>query len=461
MNAAPLDLLITDGEVFTLDPSFTVHRGGAVGIRGGSIAGVWAAGGVPQVRASRVIDAGGCAVLPGLVNAHTHLAGCVFRGVLDEGVGGQGLYRVGFPMEQRLTRDDIVWLGRLGIIEVLLAGCTTVNDIYYFPDALATAAEEAGIRAVLANKIFDADLPAIGGGVYRRDVHAGLMRLRENETLIERWHGAAGGRISCRVGTHATDTCSIDLLREGRRLANETGVGLHIHVAQSSREVDHVVSTHGCSPVRYLEGLDFLGPDVIAVHCTRVEPSDIAVLAQTQTRYAHCPTMYPRRGYYPPFRAIQEAGVVTGFGTDWIRMDPWDGMRQAMNAVRLLTEDPDALQAREALAFFTIEAARILGLEAEIGSLEPGKRADAILVDLQRPHLQPFYGSAAGLVYNVNGSDVETVIVDGRVVVEHGRCLTLDAQQTLGEVVARIPGYELGLRQLVEAAQSAGEHQIH
>jgi len=450
-NERPLDLLITDADVFTLNREFTVHRGGSVGIRDDRVAGVWPAHDVPPVAAQRTIDAGGHALLPGFVNAHTHVAGCVFRSVLDEGVGGQGLYRVGFPMEQRLTRDDIACLGRLGVLEVLLAGCTTINDIYYAPEVLADTVDAAGLRAVLANKIFDADLPAIGSGVYRRDVPAGRRRLEENATLIERWHGAAGGRITCRVGTHATDTCSTELLLDAHRLSRARGVGLHIHVAQSAREVAHIGQTHGTSPVRYLERLGFLGPDVIAVHCTFVEPDDIGVLARTGIRYVHCPTMYPRRGVFPPLMAIRGAGVVTGFGTDWVRMDPWVGMRQAINAVRLLARDPDLLTAREALVLSTIEAARVLGLDHEIGSIEPGKKADLILVDLRRPNLQPFYGTAAGLVYNVHGSDVATVIIDGRIVVEDGRCLTLDTAAVLNEVAARLPGYERELLRLAQA----------
>jgi len=449
----PLDLLITHADVFTLDGDFAVHRGGSVGIRGDRIAGIWRADDVPPGAAQRTIDASGHALLPGFVNAHTHVAGCVFRGVLDEGVQGQGLYRVGFPMEQRLTRDDIACLGRLGALEVLLAGCTTINDIYYFPEALAETAEAAGLRAVLANKVFDADLPAIGEGAYRRDARAGRQRLDQNAALIERWHGAAGGRITCRVGTHATDTCSAELLLDAQRLSRAYRVGLHIHVAQSAREVAHIDQTHGTSPVRYLERLGVLGPDVIAVHCTFVEPDDIRVLAHTQTRYAHCATMYPRRGVFPPLAAILDAGVVTGFGTDWVRMDPWVGMRQAINAVRLLARDPDLLTAREALALSTIEAARVLGLDHEIGSIEPGKKADLMLVDLRRPHLQPFYGTAAGLVYNVHGRDVDTVIIDGRIVVEGGRCLTLDAAAVLNEVTARLPGYERELLRLAHASR--------
>jgi 5-methylthioadenosine/S-adenosylhomocysteine deaminase len=440
LDSPELDLLITGGDVFTLDPQFTVVRGGSVGISEGKIAGIWSRDDMPQGTACEVLDVTGSAVLPGIVNAHTHIAGCVFRGVLED-YSGSGLYDVAFPFEQRLAREDIALLARLGIAEVLRGGCTTINDIYYYPDILASVIEETGMRAILANKVFDAELPLIAAGKYERNLDAGRQRLSDNAGLIEKWNGRAGGRITCRVGAHATDTCSRSLLKEAGQLAEQSGVGLHIHVAQSSVEVDYTVNAYGRSPVHLLGDLELLGPSTVVVHCTWVDDDDITLLATSDTHYVCCPVIYPRRGYFPPLQKIVSKGIITGFGTDWIRMDPWDGMRQAVNAVRMLTRDPRAISAQDVLSRSTREAAKTLGLDKEIGSLQVGKKADVIVVNLQQSHIQPFYGAAAGLVYTVGSGDISTVVVDGVIIVREGRCLTVDLEGTLREVARRVPGY--------------------
>ncbi len=392
-------------------------------------------------RSERTTDVPWALILPGLVNAHTHLAAPIFRGLLDEGVMGRGLYDIAFPMEQLLEPDDIYWLGMLGCIEVLRAGCTTVNDIYYYADRLADAIDEIGVRAVLAEKVFDAELPRVGQGDYRRSAERRRRKLKANLELIERRHGSADGRIRCLIGTHATDTCSEELLREAMAQAEQLGVGLHIHVAQSPTEMKYIEETQGCTPVEYLDRLGFLGSRTLAIHCSNNSDSDIDRMAETGTRYACCPTIYPRRGRFPRLWEFLQRGVATGFGTDWIRMDPWEGMRNALAAVRTLTSDPEALPARELLSLHTMGSARVLGLEQDIGSLEAGKKADLILIDLQRPHIQPFYSTLPGVIYTVYPSDVHTVIVDGRTVVEGGKVVTVDEREVIDEVKARIPRY--------------------
>lgn len=388
-----------------------------------------------------VTDATGMVAMPGLVNVHTHLAAGLFRGLLDEGTRGRGLYDIAFPMEQLLDPEDIYWLGLLGCIEVLKAGCTTVNDIYYFADSLATATDECGLRAVLAEKIFDADLPSIGRGDYTRDRARGERKLQANVDLAQRWHGARGGRITCRMGTHATDTCSSDLLQAAAAEAKRLGIGLHIHVAQSPIEMDHVRTEHGRTPVEYLDYLGLLGPDTLAVHCSHNNDGDIDLMARSGTAYACCPTMYPKRGRFPRLGAFTERGIPTGFGTDWIRMDPWEGMRNAMCAVRILNQDPEALPSQELLYLQTQGSANALGMGDQIGSLSPGKRADVTVIDMRRPHTQPFYGATAGLLHTVYPSDVHTVIVDGKTVLEAGTTVGVDEDAVLIEVTKRAAKY--------------------
>lgn len=390
---------------------------------------------------TQVTDASGMVAMPGLVNVHTHLAAGIFRGLLDEGSKGRGLYDIAFPMEQRLEPDDIYWLGLLGCIEVLKAGCTTVNDIFYFADSLAQAVDTIGLRAVLAEKIFDVDLPRIGRGDYTRDRARGERKLAANVELIQRWHGAKGGLIGCRMGTHATDTCSSGLLSLASQEAQRLGVGLHIHVAQSPIEMDHIAATHGRTPVEYLNDLGLLRADTLSVHCSNNSDLDLDLMAETNTAYACCPTMYPRRGRFPRLGEFLSRGIRTGFGTDWIRMDPWEGMRNAMCAVRLMAGEPEALPSRELLDLQTMGSARALGMADDVGSLTRGKRADIVLIDMRRSHLQPFYGDVPGVLHSVYPSDVHTVFVEGNAVLRGGVVVGLDEASVVSEVGSRIGRY--------------------
>lgn len=440
---SPADHVIFNATVIPILAEGQVIARGFVAIRGNTIAAVGEMHEAePWLRTARQLtDASWAAVLPGLVNVHTHLAAGIFRGLLDEGTGGRGLYDIAFPMEGNLGSDDIYWLGLLGCIEVLKAGCTTANDIYYHALRLADAVDQVGLRAILAEKIFDADLARIGQGDYTRDRSRGTDKLAANVKLVEERHGSAEGRIQCRIGTHATDTCSTDLLRDAQKEAKQLRVGLHIHVAQSPIEMAHIREMHSRTPVEYLSDLGLLGSDTLAVHCSNNTDSDLDLMAQSNTAYACCPTMYPRRGRFPRLLEFRNRHIRIGFGTDWIRMDPWEGMRNTMSAIRLLNQDPELLPAAELLDLQTMGSARALGMEQEIGSLEVGKKADLILIDLRAAHLQPYYETLPGLFYSAYPSDVHTVIVDGRLVVKDRTVVTVDEATVLSEVQRRIPTY--------------------
>jgi 5-methylthioadenosine/S-adenosylhomocysteine deaminase len=241
------------------------------------------------------------------------------------------------------------------------------------------------------------------------------------------------------------------LLKRGRRLADEYGVGIHIHTAQSRTEVNHIRKTLGRSgSLEYLNDLGFLGDDVIAVHCTYVTDEGIRLMAETDTKYAICPSRFLRPGRSRPTKPLLEmleAGVITGLGTDWIRMDPWERMRAALRITG------EALGPTEVLRLATTGSARALGMEQEVGSLEVGKKADIILVDMQRPHLVPTYEDSliTELVHHVSGQDVETVIVDGQIILDRGAFQTVDEDAVLKEaqrtcdVVRRLASEKLGL----------------
>jgi len=437
------DLAVQGGYIMTLDGERPELEKGTILVEDGRVCRVVTGESHRPHRGVRSVDARGKLVMPGLVNAHTHLAGCVFRGLLDDWTyPSSGLHGLAFPMELELTRDDYYWLSLLGAVETARAGSTTISDMYHHSETVAEAAYEVGLRAVVAHKVYDCDLRAVGDGDYARSSHIRREKVRASVRLFENWHGRAGGRITCRVGAHATDTCSEGLLRDMRRMADEYGAGLHIHVAQSPGEVAYIRETHGMSPVAYLQQLGFLASDVQVVHLTEATGEDLDILRREGAVYAHCAPRYGRGGKYPPLKeAYLQRSVPTGFGTDWLRMDMWDGMRQTASNLGIFSGEGNLLSARDLLYLSTGGSARVLGMEEELGVLRPGAVADMILIDLDRPKLQPFYGTAQNIVFYVDGGDVDGVIVAGEEIVREGRCLHVDETEVVREVRERIPGF--------------------
>ena len=443
-----IDLLVRAEFLYPVTDGMPVIAGGEVAIVGDRI--VHAGAQLPDGswRAQRTIGGSGTAVLPGFVNCHCHTASTVFRSQTDDHAAKAALLEVAFRMEKDVSEDEWALLGEVGCAEMLRAGITTLNDIWYSPWHLANTVERCGLRAQIANKVFDVRLEALHRGDYSRHSDIGERRLRDGVAFVERWNGAAGGRISGRIGTHATDTCSAGLLREARAEANRLGVGMHIHAAQSLAETEHIRAAHGCGPVEYLRDVGMLAPDVVLAHLSFATDADLDATRESGARYAHCPTIYPRRGRYPRLEAIEARGIPTGFATDWMLNDPFEGMRNAINAMRLRLGTPDALSSERALWLHTMGAAQVLGMDDEIGSLEPGKKADLIMIDLDRPHLQPYYGGHSALVFYARASDVVTSIVDGQVVLEDGRPTRLDEERALRELAARTAGWRARLSAL-------------
>lgn len=434
-----IDLLVTAGFVYPMSPGFPVWRDGEVAVAGNRIVhagprqpdGTW--------RAKRRLGGPGMAVLPGFVNCHTHTASIVFRGRTDDNTRGLGLYDVAFRMEKSIGREEWRDLSWAGAAEMIRSGFTTVNDLWYAPDLLAEACVATGLRATIANKIFDVRLERLSAEDYTHYPEIGEARLREGIDFAERWHGREDGRILARLGPHASDTCAPALHRTIRAEADRLRLGLHVHTAQSRREVEEIGRRHGRGPLELLRELGVLGPDTTIAHLTFATDADLDAVASSGAHYAHCPTMYPRRGRYPRFQAIVDRGIQTGFATDWMQNDPFETMRYAISALRLIAGDADVMPCREALARITIEAAKTMGLEHEIGSLEAGKKADLIVVDLDRPHLQPFYGDYAALVFYARADDVATSVVDGRIVYDQGRLALVDEAPIRAALARHVP----------------------
>jgi 5-methylthioadenosine/S-adenosylhomocysteine deaminase len=439
----PNRLILRAGWVVPVDPGFAVIRDGEVVIEDGVVvsAGRAADGGgrtgrgpQGQPAGTTALDFPGHALLPGLVNVHTHVAGCLFRGLTEDRT--DGFYGLALPMERHLDAEATYLLSRLGIAEVLLNGCTVIHEIYHHAAATAQAAAELGVRAQLAMKVFDTDLASIGTGERLQIPAEGERRLQQNIELYDAWNDAADGRLQVRFGAHAADTCSPKLLAQITTEAQARRAGRHIHVAQSPEERDFMAAAQGTGSIEFLGDQDFLGPDVVVAHVTYATERGIELLAQTDTPVAHCPAIVAKRGRFAPVRALYEAGVRVGWGTDWVTMDPWDMMRFGISVTRLADRRIDLLSAREALWRLTMGSAGVLGIDDRVGSLEPGKQADLILVDLRQPHLAPLHDPVATLVYNASGRDVTHVMIGGKFVVAGRQLRTARTDEVVQEAQA-------------------------
>ena len=450
-----IDILVKAGFLYPVTEGMPVIPGAEVAIAGDRILHAGPAQPDGTWRAARTIGGPDTAVLPGFVNAHCHTGSLVFRSQTDDHEVKSALFDVAFRMEKDIPLEDWALLAELGCADMLRAGVTTLNDIWYCPEALAETVARCGLRAQIANKVFDVRLEALRDGDWTHHPAIGAQRLRHGVDFVQRWHGAAQGRITGRIGTHASDTCSAALHREARAEARRLGVGMHTHAAQSPGEVAQIQAAQGCGPLEFLRDIGLLDRDVVLAHLTYASDADLDAVAETGAGYAHCPTIYPRRGAYPRLEVIEARGIPTGFGTDWMQNDPFAGMRNAIQAMRLRLQDPAAMSCEQALWCHTLGAARVLGLDHEIGSLEPGKKADLILLDLAKPHLQPFYGAHAALVFYAGTGDVAVAIVDGRVVLEDGRPVALDEAGALRRLATRRDDWARQLRALGSRAVAA------
>ena len=436
----PVDLLVRADFLYPMSEGLPIIQGGEVAVRAGRV--LYAGPRHPDGswQATEVIEGRGKAVLPGLVNCHNHAASLIFRSQTD-GKSTVGLYKVAFRMEREITEDSWSLTGMVGCIDMIRSGITTMNDIWYNPDGLARAVEATGLRAFIANKVFDVKLENLMYDDYTRYPEIGEARLRDGVRFAEEWHGRTGGRIMARMGTHATDTCERGLHIEARREADRLGIGMHIHAAQSEREQTHIATNHGMGPLEYLRDIGLLREDVVCAHLLQVGPGDLAAMVETGAGYACCPGLYPRHGIFPDLQGMIDAGLNTGFGTDWMNNDPFDTMRSAMNVLRVNHRNDQVMPADQALWYQTMGSAKVLGLDHEIGSLEAGKKADLIMIDLERSHLQPYYGEYSALLYYAKSSDVITSVVDGQVVMREGRILGVDEGAVMRQISQALPGW--------------------
>ena len=424
-----VSLIVSGGTVVTMDATNRVIPDGAVAIDGFEIVGVDTAAGIGRrFRGRDAIDARGQIVLPGLINTHTHAPMVLYRGLADDLALMEWLEKYIFPAEAKTVSPEFVRAGtRLAALEMIQSGTTTYADMYYFEEEIARETKAAGLRAVLGQTVIqfpvaDARTPAEG--------------LSRAEAFIKAFKGDA--LITPAVAPHAMYTLDAATLRAARDLSRRHGVPTLIHVAETRDEVKNAQDQFKLSPVAYLDSLGFLGPGVLAAHGVWVTEPEVLLLRSRGVAVSHNPESNMKLASgTAPVPAYLKADVAIGLGTDGAAsnndLDMFEAMRMASLLHKLQSNDPRTVGARSALEMATIGGARVLGMADRIGSLEPGKRADLIVVSMAAARQTPLYDPISHMVYVTRGDDVRTTIVHGKVLMRDRRMLTLNETAILSE----------------------------
>lgn len=379
-------------------------------------------GQAPAGNYEKRIDAANHLVLPGFVNTHTHAAMTLLRGYADDLPLMEWLETKIWPLEDRLSAEDVYWGSMLAMVEMIKSGTTCFSDMYFFMDQTAKAVEQSGIRAVLSRGM-------VGVGPQAD------AALEESRALVSEWSGRGQGRISFMLGPHAPYTCPPEYLQRVMQLAEELNVGLHIHIAETRDECENIKQSYGRTPVAHLESLGLFKIPTLGAHCVHLTEEEIAILARYNVGVAHNPESNMKLASgIAPVPQMLKAGISVGLGTDGASSNNNLDMLQEMRSCALLHKvnhfDPTILPAYQALEMATVNGARALRLD-DIGTLAEGQKADIILVSLKEAHMIPRYDLIANLVYSAQASDVQTVIINGKIIMEDRKIKTFDEAEVL------------------------------
>ena len=428
-------LVVTNATVVTMDAASRVIDRGAVAIDGRDIVAVDTADAVAARFAGRdTIDAAGQVVLPGLVNTHTHAPMVLYRGLADDLALMEWLQKYIFPAEAKTVSPEFVRAGtRLAALEMIESGTTTYADMYYFEEEIARVTRAAGLRGILGQTIIQFPVP---------DAKTPADELARTERFLREFAG--DDLIVPAVAPHAMYTLDTKTLKAARALADREHAPVLIHLEETRDEMKTARQQYKATPVQYLDSIGFWGPRTLAAHGVWATAADIRILARRKVGVSHNPESNMKLASgTAPVSAMRRAGLAVGLGTDGAAsnndLDMFEAMRQAAFLHKLVTGDPRAMPARDALRMATIEGARALGMEQQIGSLEPGKRADLIAVSMASARQTPMYDPISHLVYVTRGDDVQTTIVNGRVLMRNRHVLTLDEAAVLAEARSWAP----------------------
>lgn len=398
-------------------------------VRGNRIEAILPSGQANPSQFRQVIRADGLLAMPGLINTHAHVPMVLWRG-LGEDVSIESWFNdYIWPLERNLTPQDVYWGMLLGLAEMIESGVTAVADHYWYMDEAAKAVEQAGTRALLGQAMFSSN---------------GMGQIEETARFAQRWDGKGDGRIRTILAPHAPYTCDDDFLTATAHKAQQLGLGIHIHVAETMSQTQASIERRGITPVKVLEETGVLEVPTILAHAIGATPADIEILMGHQVGIAHCPKTYLKLAMgYAPIIEFRTAGIPVGLGTDGAvsnnTLDIWESMRLLAMTQKERTHTPENLTIPQALWIATRESAIVYGQADTLGDLAAGKLADIILVDLGGMHHQPLHSVTTSLVYNARASDVQTVIVNGAVIMRDRRLLTIDKGAILDYIQSQLP----------------------
>jgi 5-methylthioadenosine/S-adenosylhomocysteine deaminase len=423
-----VDLIVNGGILVTMDGARRILYNGSVAVKGDSIVAVGPRAEIEsRYKAAQAIDARGKLVLPGFINGHTHAPMTLFRGLHDDVTLHDWLYKYIFPAEAKNVNEEFVrWGTRLAAAEQIRSGVTTFADMYYFEDAVAAETKAAGMRGVLGETFIDFPAP---------DNKTNAEMLAYTEKFLKKWQGDP--LIHAAPAPHSIYTCSKKTIQDAAELARKYHAPLLMHVAEMKKEWEDSEKANGMSPVQYLDKIGVLGPELVAAHCIFVDQADRKLLSDRQVGCVHNPSsnMMIASGV-APVPEMRAAGIAVGLGTDGPAgsnndLDLMEEIDLAAKLAKISKMDPLALNAKAVVEMATIDGARTLHMEKEIGSLETGKKADLVLISLDEPNAVPMYDIYAQIAYSLKASDVETVVIGGRVVMRERKLLTVDEPRVL------------------------------
>lgn len=374
-----------------------------------------------SIEVEREIDGKNKLAMPGLVNGHTHVGMSLLRNYADDVPLHEWLNEKIWPVEANLRDDDVYWGSLLSMVEMIESGTTAFCDMYFFMDKVGEALELSGMKGVLTRGLIEEQ----GGSQEKLD---------ETRELYNKWHGKGNGRIKVMVAPHAPYTCSTDFLMKSMDLAKDLNTGIHIHLSETKKEVEDSLKQHGKTPIKYAYDLGMLDFHTIGAHCVHVTDDDIRLIKEKGMFPVNNPSSnFKLASGFAPVDKMLRAGIPVALGTDGSssnnNLNMFEEMHLASIVNKAVNEDAISVPGIKALEMATINGAKALGWEKEIGSIEVGKKADMILIDTDKSHLYPRHNIISALAYSTQGSDVDTVIVDGKILMENRELKTLDVEK--------------------------------
>ncbi|WP_129598376.1 amidohydrolase [Anaerophilus nitritogenes] len=409
-----MKILIQNGSLLLFQNEEVSIQKKDIGIEDGIISSI---GDVEEISYyDKVIDGSNKIIMPGLINTHTHLPMSLVRNYADDLPLWEWLTKKVWPIEKNLTHEIVYWGSLLSIAELILSGVTCFNDMYNFADAVGNAAKDSKMRGFICETLFD---------------HSKDDTFKKSKSLYKKWHGSNNNRIKTLIAPHAPYTCSSDYLKKMIPIAKELNTGIHIHLSESKKEVEDSFKKYSTSPVKHLYDIGIFDVRTLAAHCVHLSEEDIQILKEKNVHVLNNPVSNLKLANgFAPIHKLLDTGVNVALGTDSScsnnNLNMFEEIKLACILNKAVTNNSTVLPSHTALKMATINGAYALGIDDQVGSIEVGKCADLILINLNSPHLFPKHNLISALAYSVYPSDVDTVIVDGNILLENRKLTTID-----------------------------------